>query len=194
MTQPQGFQVSVPSLHNKQPVVVGGVLYFADSLVAVWIEERLGGSIPLVPLVALGVVAEGIPDGPVADLADIRLRGGTYFFNHHNGPDFFDVSAGVACDDIAASHPDVLARVLDYAFGSQPGQLDCPRISIEVHSTNERAIRAAEKIGFEIEGIKRGGGAKDGRSHDLVILGMLRHQCPFWPPRKPAEIPATVAA
>ena len=35
MTQPQGFQVSVPSLHNKQPVVVGGVLYFADSLVAV---------------------------------------------------------------------------------------------------------------------------------------------------------------
>ena len=179
--QPEGFELSVPSLKPRTPMVIDGILYYADAVVALWLNDRLGGSLPLVPYVAFGIVAEGTPEGNVQDLGKIRLAAAAYFFNHYKGPDQFDVSCAVVAEDVNTGRPGVIRKILDYPFGSGPDKLDCHRISAEIHASNRRCIEQAEKLGFKLEGRKRGAGSKDA-SQDILMYGLLRSECQLWAP------------
>ena len=174
MTQQNGnFQVVTPSINARPPMVINGVLYGCDALVAAWVSDRLAAEVPLVPFVAFGVCKEGTPEGVVQDLNEVYLLAGAYWYNHYNGPDQFDITVAVAADDVAAGRPDVIRKILQYPFG----ELKVPRITGEVAAGNERAIRTAEKLGFKIEGTKRKAG-RDGS--DMIVLGLLPEECPLW--------------
>lgn len=47
------------------------------------------------------------------------------------------------------------------------------RIELEVYASNVPAIRLYEKIGFEVEGVKRRARILDGHVDDLVIMALL---------------------
>lgn len=174
----QGFQVSVPSLNNKPPMVINGVLYGCDALMAAWVSDRLQSEMPMVPYVAFGICTEGTPEGPVNDLSTVMLLAGVYWYNHYTGPDQFDITCAVASDTELAGRPDVIRKILEYPFG----QLKVPRVTGEVVASNERAIRTAEKLGFKIEGLKRKA-ARGGE--DMCVLGLLPDECPIWTRQKP---------
>lgn len=167
------FKVVTPAVAQRPVMVVDGILYGADALVAAWVSDRLGAQVPLVPYTAFAVCAEGTPDGPVNDLSKIFIIAGVYWFNHYTGPDQFDISVAVASDDAVAGRPSAIRKILDYPFKD----LKVPRITAEINATNERALRQAEKLGFQIEGIKRKAGAG---GTDITILGLLPEECPLW--------------
>lgn len=52
-------------------------------------------------------------------------------------------------------------------------QLRLERVELWTLASNERAIRAYEKVGFEREGIRRGHLLWDGVRHDTVLMGRL---------------------
>lgn len=157
-----------------QRKIVDGVVYGFDAEVAVWVNERLGGGMVEVPFVALGALPEGKDaDAIMAQKRPLELVAGAYFFNHDAG--HRDVYMACACDNIAALRPNTIAKLLAYPFGV----LGCQRISAEVASGNERAIRQAEAFGFQIEGIKR--------KSDVVLMGLLPEECPFWQRRSESD-------
>lgn len=57
-------------------------------------------------------------------------------------------------------------------------QLGLRRITGLVPSKNKRALRFNRRLGFKVEGMHRLALPDD----DLVILGMLKSECPFIPP------------
>ena len=59
--------------------------------------------------------------------------------------------------------------VLGFAFD----QLSLHRVELEVFDFNERARKAYEKAGFQVEGVKRGGLLWDGVRHDVVLMAAL---------------------
>lgn len=62
--------------------------------------------------------------------------------------------------------------VLTYAFL----ELKLHRVSLRVLAINERAIRAYEKCGFQVEGRERETAFLDGKWHDDLIMGLLEHE------------------
>ncbi len=62
--------------------------------------------------------------------------------------------------------------LLRHAFGP----LGMDRVGLHALATNEAAIRAYEKVGFEREGVLRGGALIDGERVDLVLMGILRDE------------------
>jgi RimJ/RimL family protein N-acetyltransferase len=50
------------------------------------------------------------------------------------------------------------------------------RVELEVIASNERAQRTYERVGFVVEGVRRGAIFKDGRFTDLVLMSMLASQ------------------
>lgn len=174
MTQQTGaFTVATPAIAQRPMLVKDGILYGADALVAAWVSDRLGAQVPTIPFMAFAICADGTPDGPVTDLNTIYLVAGVYWYNHHTGPDCFDISVAVATDDVSSGRPASIRRILEYPFG----ELKVPRITAEINATNERAIRNAEMLGFKREGLKRKAGAG---GTDIVVLGLLPEECPFW--------------
>ena len=70
---------------------------------------------------------------------------------------------------------DGLAAVLDFAFG----ELNLRRVQLTVFGYNARAIALYEKVGFQREGSFREFLLRDGRTHDMLLYGMLRRE---WAP------------
>lgn len=67
---------------------------------------------------------------------------------------------------------DALQVILRYAFD----ELNLYRVGLEVISSNVAAIRSYERLGFQREGARRGAVERDGRRHDLLIMGILREE------------------
>lgn len=67
---------------------------------------------------------------------------------------------------------DATRTLMAYAFD----QLNLYRINLYVHAFNERAIRAYEKCGFQIEGRLREAQYMDGHRSDVLMMGLLRRE------------------
>jgi RimJ/RimL family protein N-acetyltransferase len=64
---------------------------------------------------------------------------------------------------------------LAFAFN----ELNLHRVQVTVFSYNERSVSLVEKLGFQREGVYREFLQRDGRRHDMVLYGLLRHE---WKP------------
>ena len=60
--------------------------------------------------------------------------------------------------------------LIDFAFAD----LNLRRLSLKVLSTNDRALRIYENVGFEREGILKEAMYIQGRYHDLITMALLR--------------------
>lgn len=67
---------------------------------------------------------------------------------------------------------EALRLALRYAFGD----LKLHKVYLRVLQYNARAIRAYEKVGFQVEGTLREEMRVQGRWHDLVYMGLLAHE------------------
>jgi len=67
---------------------------------------------------------------------------------------------------------DAVRTMLRYAFL----ELGLNRVELEVFGFNRRAIRCYEKAGFVREGARRHALYRDGKYHDVVIMGILRSE------------------
>jgi hypothetical protein len=150
---------------------IKGVVYFADDIVARWVQERLGGNAVLVPYVAIGIVHPDIKDEQVDDVnLPNMLTAGAFFWNHQPGN---DIVVSVASDTFLSGRPQPIQDVLDYPFGV----LDLKRLSAEIEETNTISIRNAEKLGFVLEGVKKFAGSG---GCDVMLFGLYRDGCKFW--------------
>ena len=162
-----------------EKMIVEGVLYGADAMVAAWVTERLGVGLVEVPFVAFGILPEAIADAKVSESLPVALIGGAMFFNHSNVPGRRDIYCAVAVDDIGAGRIPVVQRILQYPFG----ELNLPRVSAEISMANDRAVRQAKNLGFVLEGRKRHA-ADDGT--DIGLFGLYRETSEFWKRRRAA--------
>lgn len=90
----------------------------------------------------------------------------------NNGAGMLSIGIG-APDYRSKGHgSDALRLVLRYAFH----ELNLFRLGLDVTEINTRAIRAYQKVGFQQEGIVRGAVLRDGRRHDLILMGLLREE------------------
>lgn len=139
-------------MNKAEPCVVDNVLYGCDAEVGAWVNAVLGSGIITVPFVGFGIIQEATPNGPAPD--SVNLNGGAYFFNFEQG-DTRDCMVAVAVSDGIQSNPlqfrAQIRRILDYPFAF----LDLPRITAEIRMDNEKCIRAAQTMGFVLEGRKR---------------------------------------
>jgi RimJ/RimL family protein N-acetyltransferase len=67
---------------------------------------------------------------------------------------------------------DAMRLALRYAFM----ELGLERVSLDVFLSNERAIRSYEKAGFRREGIERQKTHRDGKTEDVLYMGILRQE------------------
>lgn len=67
---------------------------------------------------------------------------------------------------------EVLDLLLEYGFQ----ELGFHRIYLQVFAFNRAAIRCYEKCGFKHEGVRREELFRDGRFHDILIMGMLEDE------------------
>jgi RimJ/RimL family protein N-acetyltransferase len=65
-----------------------------------------------------------------------------------------------------------LHAVLEWLFY----ELTIHRVSLETYSTNKRALRFFEKMGFKREGISREAHFADGRYYDIICFGLLKNE------------------
>lgn len=55
-------------------------------------------------------------------------------------------------------------------------EMNMNKIKLHVFSFNERAKRVYEKIGFKVEGILRQELFREGRYHDVIVMGLLKSE------------------
>ncbi len=67
---------------------------------------------------------------------------------------------------------DAVRLILQYGFL----ELSLRRISLGLHSYNERALKSYEKCGFKMEGRMRGEGWRDGVHYDSLWMGILHEE------------------
>ncbi|MGE5264543.1 MAG: GNAT family N-acetyltransferase [Acidobacteriota bacterium] len=67
---------------------------------------------------------------------------------------------------------DAVRTIVRYAFE----QLGLNRVELEVYDFNPRAVRAYEKAGFRRDGVRRQALYRDGRFHDVYLMGILREE------------------
>ncbi|MBO0994436.1 GNAT family N-acetyltransferase [Bacillus sp. SD088] len=65
-----------------------------------------------------------------------------------------------------------LKLLLDYAFY----EMNLHRVSLQVFSFNNRAIRLYKKIGFHEEGNSRESLFREGKWHDIIHMGLLQNE------------------
>lgn len=65
---------------------------------------------------------------------------------------------------------DAIRVLADFAFQ----QMNLRKIKLTVFAFNRRAIRAYQKCGFQVEGILREELYRNGRYHDVLVMGLLR--------------------
>jgi hypothetical protein len=145
------------------PVVIEGLLYNADEMVAEFVAAR-------VPHM------QGRPFGKHVAIGVIRkesLVGGVVFHNMRvfNGKPF-DIEMSGAFDSPSWCLPGTLRKLFAYPFVD----LGCVRMTTITGRKNKRARRVDEGLGFKLEGVVRKG--IDGKE-DAMIMGMLREECRF---------------
>jgi hypothetical protein len=134
-------------------IVVDGVLYGCDDMVARFVNEHCGGGFEVGNIhAALGV------------LGSSGLIGGVLFSNHIAGR---DITITVASITPSCGHPRILARCLAYPFN----QLGLGRVTAEIDESNQRSLRNARKLGFVEEGRKRGS--------NVIVMGLLKNEFVF---------------
>jgi len=67
---------------------------------------------------------------------------------------------------------EALSLLLDYAFS----EMNLHRVSLGVFAFNLKAISLYKKIGFKQEGIAREFAFREGSWHDLLHMGILKHE------------------
>ncbi len=67
---------------------------------------------------------------------------------------------------------EAVRTMLRYAFG----ELGLNRVELETYSFNPRAIRCYEKVGFRREGVRRQALYRNGKFHDVILMGILRDE------------------
>ncbi len=67
---------------------------------------------------------------------------------------------------------EALRTLLKFAFH----ELGLHRVELEVYAFNARAIRCYEKVGFKQEGVRREALFRDGRFHDILVMGLLAEE------------------
>lgn len=67
---------------------------------------------------------------------------------------------------------DAVRTILRFAFR----ELNLHRVELEVFAGNLRAIRCYEKAGFVSEGVRREAVFRDGRYHDIYVMGVLAEE------------------
>jgi len=67
---------------------------------------------------------------------------------------------------------DAMRLVLQYAFT----EINLQRVSLALHSYNERALKSYEKVGFRLEGRTRGDQQREGKRTDTLWMGILRDE------------------
>ena len=67
---------------------------------------------------------------------------------------------------------EAVKTMLRYAFH----ELGLNRVELETYSFNPRAQRCYERAGFRREGVRRGALYRDGKFHDIIIMGILREE------------------
>jgi RimJ/RimL family protein N-acetyltransferase len=55
-------------------------------------------------------------------------------------------------------------------------ELNLRRVTLGLHSYNERALKAYQKAGFKMEGTTRGEGLRDGQRYDCFYMGILQDE------------------
>jgi RimJ/RimL family protein N-acetyltransferase len=65
-----------------------------------------------------------------------------------------------------------MGLALRFAFD----ELNLHRLQLTAFSYNERAVALYEKLGFRQEGVFREFLQRDGRRHDMILFGLLRHE------------------
>ncbi|MGY4706330.1 GNAT family N-acetyltransferase [Candidatus Bipolaricaulota sp. J31] len=67
---------------------------------------------------------------------------------------------------------EAVRTMLRYAFL----ELGLNRVELEVFSFNLRALRCYQKAGFKREGVRRQALFRDGKFHDVILMGILRSE------------------
>lgn len=67
---------------------------------------------------------------------------------------------------------DALQLILRYGFN----ELNLHRIGLDVISYNKSAIRAYQKVGFQVEGTMRESVLRDGQQYDRILVSILRNE------------------
>jgi len=67
---------------------------------------------------------------------------------------------------------DAMRLIVQYGFL----ELNLRRITLGLHSYNERALKTYQKVGFQLEGRVRGEGRRDGARYDGLYMGILREE------------------
>ncbi len=158
----------------REWAILGDVVYGADAEIATWVNAQMGGGLVELLFIGLGILKPGTNYEDVSiDTLPNLLAGGAYYFNEIIGEDFSDIQVAVAATDDMMGAPGVVRRMLDYPFGQRGHR----RITLFIHSDNERAIRQAKKIGCKLEGKQREAGPG---GSDILMFGLLARECPFW--------------
>ena len=73
---------------------------------------------------------------------------------------------------------EAMQLVLGFAFN----ELNLHRIQLTVFAYNAQAIKLYEQLGFQKEGVYREFLERDGKRHDMILYGLLRHE---WQAQQP---------
>ncbi|MBP7686890.1 MAG: GNAT family N-acetyltransferase [Thermoflexales bacterium] len=108
----------------------------------------------------------------IRTLAEDRLIGFVALdgINWPHGDSFVGIGIGDRAYWGKGYGTDAMRVLLRYAFT----ELNLSRLSLNVFSYNQRAIRSYEKAGFVVEGRQRQALQRDGQYHDLIFMGVLR--------------------
>lgn len=73
---------------------------------------------------------------------------------------------------------EALMLFLDWLFSEQ----NMHKVTLETYATNERALTFFKKLGFKREGVLRQAVYINGTYHDIISLGLLKHEFKSTPP------------
>ncbi|HEY6537469.1 MAG TPA: GNAT family protein [Candidatus Dormibacteraeota bacterium] len=132
-------------------------------------------------------VAEASPTAfefRIRTIADDRLVGFVAVFSIEwtNGHGWIAAGIGDARDRGKGFGKEALSLTLRFAFH----ELGLRRVALDVIATNEAAIGLYRNLGFLEEGRMRERVLRDGRSSDLIYMGLLRRNWEARLPRPPA--------
>jgi RimJ/RimL family protein N-acetyltransferase len=89
-----------------------------------------------------------------------------------HGSTFLSIGIGEARDRGQGYGREAMALLLRFAFD----ELNLYRVCLTVFAYNEAAIGLYERLGFVREGTYREHLHRDGRRHDMILFGILRHE------------------
>jgi RimJ/RimL family protein N-acetyltransferase len=97
---------------------------------------------------------------------------GLHRIDWKNGTAVFGISLGEKAHWNKGYGTEATRTMLRFAFE----ELNLHRVELEVFDFNPRAMRCYEKAGFRHEGIRRRALFRDGRYHDVHLMGILQEE------------------